>query len=110
MLENMLNDLAEAIRRWTEKKISNYCVSSLAASFRFHLYSMCIPLPRNFNIGCCANEKLLRLIAHRRVRFFTFMFVSTLVLGAGGDSLNLIQALESIVIPETYECTSSVST
>ena len=89
---------------------SNYCVSSLAAGFRFHLYSMCIPLPRNFNIGCCANEKLLRLIAHRRVRFFTFMFVSTLVLGAGGDSLNLIQALESIVIPETYECTSSVST
>ena len=73
-------------------------------------WSMCIPLPRNFNIGCCANEKLLRLIAHRRVRFFTFMFVSTLVLGAGGDSLNLIQALESIVIPETYECTSSVST
>ena len=46
---------------------------------------MCIPLPRNFNIGCCANEKLLRLIAHRRVRFFTFMFVSTLVLGAGGE-------------------------
>ena len=89
---------------------SNYCVSSLAAGFRFHLYSMCIPLPRNFNIGCCANEKLLRLIAHRRVRFFTFMFVSTLVLGAGGDSLNLIQALESIVLPETYECTSSVST
>ena len=29
------------------------------------------------------------------------MFVSTLVLGAGGSSLNLIQALESIVILET---------
>ena len=88
---------------------SNYCVSSLAAGFRFHLYSMCIPLPRNFNIGCCANEKLLRLIAHRRVRFFTFMFVSTLVLGAGGgSSLNLIQALQSIVILETHRCTSSV--
>ena len=56
----------------------------LALDFIFHLYSMCIPLPRNFNIGCCANEKLLRFIAHRRVRFFTFMFVSTLVLGAGG--------------------------
>ena len=90
---------------------SNYCVSSQAAGFRFHLYSMCIPLPRDFNIGCCANEKLLGLIAHRRVRFFTFMFVSTLVLGAeGGSSLNLIQALESIVILETHECTSSVST
>ena len=34
-------------------------VSSLAAGFRFHLYSV-HPLPRNFNIGCCANEKLLR--------------------------------------------------
>ena len=88
---------------------SNYCVSSLAAGFRFHLYSMCIPLPWNFNIGCCANEKPLRWIAHRRVRFFTFMFVSTLVLGAGGSSLNLIQALESIVILETHECTSSVT-
>ena len=65
---------------------ATYCVSSLAAGFRFHLYSVCIPLPRNFNIGCCANEKLLRLIAHRRVRFFTFMFVSTLVLGAGGGA------------------------
>ena len=64
---------------------SNYCVSSLAAGFRFHLYSMCIPLPWNFNIGCCANEKPLRWIAHRRVRFFTFTFVSTLVLGAGGE-------------------------
>ena len=58
-----------------------------------------------------ANEKLLRLIAHRRVRFFTFMFVSTLVLEAGGGApLNLIQVLESIVILETHECTSSVST
>ena len=65
---------------------SNYCVSSLAAGFRFHLYSMCIPWPLEFyNIGCCANEKPLRLIAHRRVRFFTFMFVSTLVLGEGGE-------------------------
>ena len=67
---------------------SNYCVSSLAAGFRFHLYSMCIPLPPGiliFNIGCCANEKPLKLIAHRRVRFFTFMFVSTLVLGEGGE-------------------------
>lgn len=30
--------------------------------------------------------------------------------GQGGSSLNLIQALESIVILETHECTSSVST
>ena len=30
--------------------------------------------------------------------------------GRGGSSLNLIQALESIVILETHECTSSVST
>ena len=29
--------------------------------------------------------------------------------GQGGSSLNLIQALESIVILETHECTSSVS-
>jgi len=70
---------------------------------------MCIPLPRRINIGCCAHEKLLSLIAHRRVRFFTFIFLSTLVCGAGG-SLNLIQALESIVILETHECASSVST
>ena len=45
------------------------------------IFTLCVSLARNFNIGCCANEKLLRLIAHRRVRFFTFMFVSTLVLG-----------------------------
>ena len=32
-------------------------------------FSMCIPLPGNFNIGCCANEKLLRLVAHRRVHW-----------------------------------------
>ena len=74
------------------------------------IFTLCVSLARNFNIGCCANEKLLRLIAHRRVRFFTFMFVSTLVLGRGGSSLNLIQALESIVILETHECASSVST
>ena len=50
------------------------------------IFTRCVsPCPWNFNIGCCANEKPLRLIAHRRVRFFTFMFVSTLVLGAGGE-------------------------
>jgi hypothetical protein len=87
---------------------SNYCASSLAAVI-IHIYSMCIPLPRRINIGCCAHEKLLSLIAHRRVRFFTFIFLSTLVCGAGG-SLNLTQALESIVILETHECASSVST
>ena len=36
------------------------------------------------------------------------MSVSTLVLGAGGNSLNLIQVSESIVILETNGCTSSV--
>ena len=50
------------------------------------IFTRCVsPGPWNFNIGCCANEKPLRLIAHRRVRFFTFMFVSTLVLGEGGE-------------------------
>ena len=75
------------------------------------IFTRCVsPCPQNFNIGCCANEKPLRLIAHRRVRFFTFMFVSTLVLGEGGSLLNPIQASESIVILETNECTSSVPT
>ena len=50
------------------------------------IFTRCVsPCPRNFDIGCCANEKPLRLIAHRRVRFFTFMFVSTLVLWARGE-------------------------
>ena len=31
--------------------LSNYCVCSLAAGFRFHLYSMCLPLRQNFNVG-----------------------------------------------------------
>ena len=80
----------------------------LALDFTF---TRCVsPCPWNFNIGCCANEKPLRLIAHRRVRFFTFMFVSTLVLGEGGNSLNPIQASENIMILETNDCTSSVST
>ena len=73
------------------------------------IFTQCVsPCPWNFNIGCCANEKPLRLIAHRRVRFFTFMFVSTLVLGKGGNSLNPIQASENIMILETNDCTSSV--
>ena len=38
------------------------------------------------------------------------MFVSTLVLGKGGNSLNPIQASENIVILETNDCTSSVPT
>ena len=75
------------------------------------IFTRCVsPCPWNFNIGCCANEKPLRLIAHRRVRFFTFMSVSTLVLGEGGNSLNPIQASESIMILETNDCTSSVHT
>ena len=50
------------------------------------IFTRCVSAcPQNFNIGCCASEKPLRLIADRRVRFFTFMFVSTLVLGAGGE-------------------------
>ena len=75
------------------------------------IFTRCVsPCLWNFNIGCCANEKPLRLIAHRRVRFFTFMSVSTLVLGEGGNSLNPIQASESIMILETNDCTSSVPT
>ena len=65
-------------------------------------------VPGIFNIEYCANEKPLRLIAHRRVRFFTSMFVSTLVLGREGNSLNPIQASENILILETNDCTSSV--
>ena len=80
---------------------SNY----LAAGFRFHLYSMCIPLPRNFNIGCCANEKL-----PARSIFHVYVCINIGLGGRGGAPLNLIQVLESIVILETHECTSSVST
>ena len=70
--------------------------------------SRCVsPCPQNFNIGCCANEKPLRLIAHRRVRFFTFLYQHW-YWGQGGSLLNPIQASESIVILETNECTSSV--
>ena len=73
------------------------------------IFTRCVsPCSQNFNIGCCAIEKSLRLIADRRVRFFTFMFLSTLVLGQGNLS-NPIQALENIVIPQTNECTSSVN-
>ena len=82
---------------------SNCCVSSLAAGFRFHLCSMCIPLPRNFNIGCCANEKLLRLIAHRRVRFFTFMFVFNIGLGGrGGARWIYFKLWESIDLGDSW--------
>ena len=88
------------------------CQSATTASVVWPLaldfiFTQCVsPCPWNFNIGCCANEKPLRLIAHRRVRFFTFMFVSTG--GRGGNSLNPIQASENIMILETNDCTSSV--
>ena len=95
MLAHVAGSVSTDLNVWD--KMANPCVSQaacysattasvvwlLALDFIFIL--MCIPLSRNFNIGCCANEKPLRLIAHRRVRFFTFMFVSTLVLGAGGE-------------------------
>ena len=72
------------------------------------IFTRCVsPCPRNFNIGCCANEKPLRLIAHRRVRFFTFMYQHW-YWGKGGNSLNPIQASENIMILETNDCTSSV--
>ena len=74
------------------------------------IFTRCVsPCPQNFNIGCCAIEKSLRLIADRRVRFFTFMFLSTLVLRQGGNLSNPIQASENIVILQTNECTFSVN-
>ena len=73
------------------------------------IFTRCVsPGPGILILGC-ANEKPLGLIAHRRVRFFTFMFVSTLVLGRG-HSLNPIQASETIMILKTNDCTSSVPT
>ena len=54
---------------------SNYCISSLATGFRF-LHSMCIPLAQNFNIGCCANENLLRLIAPARSIFHVYVCIN----------------------------------
>ena len=64
---------------------SNYCVSSLAAGFRFHLYSMCIPLPLEILIlDGCANEKPLRLIAHLlRARSIFHVYVC-ITIGIGG--------------------------
>ena len=62
------------------------------------IFTRCVsPCPWNFKIGCCANEKPLRLIAHRRVRFFTFMFVSTLVLGEGGELIESNSSLRKIL-------------
>ena len=49
MLGNMLNDLAEAIRRWTEKK-SNTCVAGIrkvtnhSAHLYFELWEDCLDL------------------------------------------------------------------
>ena len=95
--------------------VSPICHSATTASVVWPLaldfiFTQCVsPCPWNFNIGCCANEKPLRLIAYRRVRFFTFMFVSTLVLGEGGDLLNAIQASEIlwfwklITVPPQYQ-------
>ena len=60
-------------------------------AFRFHLYSICVPLPWNFNIGCCANEKPLR--SHTGAFDFS-RFVSTLVLGEGRKLIEPIQASE----------------
>ena len=42
--------------------------------------------------------------------FHVYVCINIGLGGRGGSSLNLIQALESIVILETHECTSSVST
>ena len=36
------------------------------------IFTRCVnSLPRNFNVGCCANGRPLRSIPHRRVRFST---------------------------------------
>ena len=74
------------------------------------IFTRCVcPLPLNFNIGCCANEKPLRLIAHRRVRFFRLCLYQHWYWGKGGNSSNPIQASENIMILETNGCTSSVT-
>ena len=46
-------------------------------------------------------EKPLRLIAHRRVRFFTCMFVSTLVLEEGGKLIESNSSFGNILILKT---------
>ena len=84
---------------------SNYCVSSLAAGFRFHLYSMSTVSP-------CPGILILELDVVQTRSFLDWSHTgafdfSRLCLyqhwcwGQGGSSLNLIQALESIVILET---------
>ena len=49
------------------------------------IFTLCIPCPGILILDVVQMRSFLDLIAHRRVRFFTFMFVSTLVLGAGGE-------------------------
>ena len=65
---------------------SNYCVSSLAAGFRFHLYSMCIPWPLEFLILDVVQTRSLLDWSHAgRVRFFTFMFCINIGIGGRGE-------------------------
>ena len=55
----------------------------LALDFTF---TRCVsPCPWNFNIGCCANEKPLRLIAHRRRSIFhVYVCINIGIGGRGG--------------------------
>ena len=50
------------------------------------IFTRCVsPCPWNFNIGCCANEKPLRLIAHRaRSIFYVFVCITIGIGGRGG--------------------------
>ena len=64
--------------------------------------------PGIVKIGCCANEKPLRLIAHGAFDFSRLCLYQHWYWGKGGNSLNPIQASENIMILETNDCTSSV--
>ena len=50
------------------------------------IFTRCVsPCPWNFNIGCCANEKPLRLIAHRaRSIFHVYVCINIGIGGRGG--------------------------
>ena len=56
----MSQEVCHSATAASESGCSNCCVCSLAAGFRFHLYSMYLPLAQNFNVGCCANGRPLR--------------------------------------------------
>ena len=89
---------------------SNYCVSSLAAGLEF-IFTLCVsPCPGILILDVVQTRSFLDWSHTGAFDFSRLCLYQHWSWGQGGSSLNLIQALESIVILETHECTSSVST